>query len=64
MVTGIISRGLRGQGVMLTTHFYVMGKLGMSGVILLFHHTPLWRGKRKFYFFTALLHSLNQSMVI
>jgi len=64
MVTLVLSRGLRGQDVMLRTHFYLMGKLGMSGDILLFPHTPLWRGKRIFYFFTALLHSLNQSLVI
>ena len=55
--TEVVSRGLRGRGVNITTHFHLVSRLRMSGAILLLlrYNLTAWTGK--LYFDTTLKRS-------
>ena len=49
--TGVLSHGLNGRGVILTTHLHPAPKLSNSRATHLLLHTPSWRGQKELHFY-------------
>jgi hypothetical protein len=56
----VLSRGLRGRVVNLTTGLHLLPRLRMNGVISLLPYTPSWSGKKNLTWAKCSVHTLRQ----